>query len=185
MQRFGRSILWTLAILVALTAWGGARPAHATLESYEIIFHPVTGPAPTGFITVNVTPCIFCILPASDVTFFDVTDPGLSGSPEWTLTDPRVLLDVVVVGSNVVGINYTLGHDTTPPPAVPTGDFLTLTGLIDTYSIFPSGPGLPLGLGTYTLLPVPEAPLGTASMALAALAAAWLASRRRRSVLPR
>ncbi|HYB73594.1 MAG TPA: hypothetical protein VED18_09490 [Candidatus Sulfotelmatobacter sp.] len=178
MQRFGRSMLWTLAILVALTAWGGTRPAHATLASYEIIFHPATGPAPTGFITVNVT-CHLCALPAGSVTFFDVNVPGLSGSPEWTLTDPRVFLDVLVGAINVVGINYTVGHDTTSPPAVPTGDFLTLTGPIDTYSIFPSGPGLPLGLGTYTLLPVPEAPLGTASMALAALAAAWLASRRR------
>jgi hypothetical protein len=185
MRRFGRSMLWTLAILLALTAWGGARPAHATLVTYAIIFHPVLGPAPTGFITVNNT-CTFpiCVLGAGSVPFFDVKDPGLPGAPEWTLADPRTSLSVVVSPSNLLAINYINGQDTIPPPAVPTSDRLNLTGPIDLYSIFTSSFS-PLGAGTYELRPVPEAPPGATSLVLAALGAAWLASRRRTHRLAR
>ena len=171
MRRFGRSMLWTLAILVALAAWGGARPAHATLATYEIIFHPVTGPAPTGSIQVNLTGCSFCFLPAGNVTYFDVKDPGLPGSPEWTLVDPRTLLTVFVGTSDVLGITYTNGRDTLSPPLLPTLDRLNLAGvggITDVYAITTNFL-IPLGAGTYELRPVPEAPLG----------AAWLASRRR------
>jgi hypothetical protein len=184
MKRFGRSILCTVAIVMALTAWGGARPAHASLVMYEIIFHPVLGPAPTGFIQVNVT-CTVCFLPASAVTFFDVKDPGLSGSPEWTLVDPRTAFTVFVGPSDVLGITYVNGHDTLSPPLVPTLDRLNMAGvggITDVYSITTNLFG-PLGAGSYELHPVPEAPLGAASMALAGLAAAWLALRRRRRAL--
>jgi hypothetical protein len=176
MRRFGRSMLCTLAILLALTAWEGARPAHATPVMYAIIFHPVVGPAPTGFIQLNVT-CTSCTILSPSVTFFDVKDPGLLGSPEWTLADTTSVFGPAIVGpSNVTGITYA-GLDNISPPAVPTFDGLTLGPILHTYSV--SGFHA-FGAGTYELLPVPEAPFGAASMALAAVAAAGLASRRRR-----
>jgi len=149
----------------------GARPAAATIETYNIIFTPASGPAPSGSITLNVT-CASCSLP---VTSFDITDtPAI----EWTPADAGGLT-ATVSGGVVTSLNGSLGvKDTASPPTAPSNVYLgfALSGA-NTYNL--SGPPPAPENGTYQLqLAAPE-PVSS-GLLLAGLAGYGLMARWRR-----
>ena len=158
-------------LVVTLILALGAVPAAATIETYNIIFTPVSGPAPSGSITLNVT-CTSCSLA---VPIFDITD---TSAIEWTPADFGALT-ATVNGGVVTSLNGSLGvKDTASPPTTPSNVFLgfALSGP-NTYNL--AGPPPAPENGTYQLqLAAPEP--AASGLLLAGLACYGVIARWRR-----
>jgi hypothetical protein len=145
----------------------GAVPAAATIETFNIIFTPTSGPALSGSFTVDVT-CTSCSITPSS---FDIT----TGPPpaEWTPADALSggFLAVVDATGVVTGLGGFGMIDGVAPPAIPSNIFLGFnfpsTG---DYNISGSNSPAP-GNGTYQLAQLAAVPEPVASgLLLAGLA---------------
>jgi hypothetical protein len=158
-------------------------PAAATLETYNIIFTPSNGPAPSGSFTVNVT-CSSCTL--TTVSTFDIID----APAEWTPPDPS-FFTLTVNGSGLVTSLAVSGMLDSLPPGHPTVHDLFLSfGPGNAYHIAGSdstiNPVPPGANGTYELVQVAAVPESAASaLLLAGLAGYGIMARLRRHLLSR
>ena len=129
----------------------GAVPAAATIETYNIIFHPTIGAPPSGSITLDVT-CVSCFLL---VPTFDITDLPA----EWTQADPNFLV-ATVIGGVVTDLDNSYGViDSVPPGDIPPGDMFLGFDPGNAYHIAGSDPTVNN--------PYPPGPYGTYELQLA------------------
>ena len=175
-RAMGVIILGSLLLLPMVT------PAAATVETFNIIFTPNQGPAPSGSLTVNVT-CSSCTLFTGSVVTFDFRDTPA----EWTPPDPS-FFTLTINGSGLVTSLDSSGILDSLPPGHPTVHDLFLGfGPGNAYHIAGSDstinpPPIPPGAnGTYELVQVATVPEPVVSgLLLAGLAGCGVLARRRR-----